>query len=98
LPAPPAQSRTVFVAVGAHAYPSPFPPPVFLGRDPSNGFLVYGWAGRRWGLSPPPPNNPYSYLCVVNGGLKYCWNNPPNGTAHSCTRRSDGQQGWCWEE
>jgi hypothetical protein len=95
LPPPPQQKTTHFLALGPRTLPAPVPTPAFLGRK-ANGDYVFGWQGRQWFL-PPPPNRPYRYLCVTNG-LSWCWQNPPRPFARTCTRKSDGTPGWCWEE
>lgn len=95
-PAPAVMPTIRFAPVGSQQFPSPAPMPAYLGREPTNGLQVFGWAGRRWFLSPPPPGH-YAYLCV-NGGLSWCWRNPPNFRATACVRRGDGAQGWCWKE
>lgn len=88
-----------FVALQPRQYPSPSPEPVFLGRHPTNGGPVFGWQGRRW-ILPPRPSNPYTYLCVVGGGLHWCWPTPPHPQARLCTDGSSPLRtpGWCWDE
>lgn len=96
-PAPPPPrpiSEIHFVAIGPQQFPSPFPRPDALGRT-ADGKQVFGWRGRRWFLSPPPPNR-YAYLCD-NGGLSWCWRNPPNPSAAPCRQNNTGLQGWCWK-
>jgi serine/threonine protein kinase len=93
-PTPPPVSRTVFVPLPAQ--PSLTPSPVFIGREPTNGWPIYSWRGGRWILPPPSTSLPYHYMCAVNGGLMWCSPHPPNASARPCTQ--NGQQGWCWQQ
>jgi hypothetical protein len=97
-PAPPKQKKMVFTQLGPQTVPSATPTPVFLGKEPTNGWSIFSWRGGQWKLPPPPPNTHYHYLCDVKGRLMWCSLNPPNVSARPCTRNTDGLKGWCWEE
>jgi hypothetical protein len=76
-------------------YPRPQPAPIQMGRHPTNGDLIFSWAGRQWIL--PDVKKPYRYMCVVNRTLQMCSPNPPHPSAIPCIRGADNANGWCWK-
>ncbi len=104
-PAPPQPPQPKQISVAKFlplvlTYPRPGPPITRSQYWPD--FEVWQWGGRSFRLrhAPTKPDGatrPYIYLCVVNGGLDWCWPNPPIANARDCTNNT-GIKGWCWQE
>jgi len=65
------ESRTHFEELGQEEYPRPYPRPILVDRW--RGHDVFWWKGECWFLRHD--EEPYRFLCVVHGRLKWCWRN-----------------------
>ena len=86
------ESRDHFEALGREEYPRPYPRPILLDR--SRGYDVFRWKGDCWFLRHN--EEPYRYLCVVDGKLQWCWPARPNASAEPCRSPDTKEDGWCW--
>jgi hypothetical protein len=92
-PRPTQESRDHFEALGREEYPRPNPRPILLDRR--RGVDVFGWKGECWFLRHN--EEPYRYLCVVDGRLQWCWPARPNASAEPCRSPDTKEDGWCWK-
>ena len=87
------ESREHFEALGQEKYQRPYPRPILLDRR--RGLDVFRWRGECWFLRHN--GEPYRSLCVVHGGLHWCWPLRPNASAVPCKSSDTGEDGWCWK-
>jgi hypothetical protein len=86
--------RMHFERLGEEEYPRPYPKPILV--DGRRGHDVYWWRGECWVLRHN--EEPYRFLCVVQGRLQWCWQAPPNACAVPCKSPVTGEDGWCWRD
>ena len=87
------ESRDHFEALGREEYPRPYPRPILVDR--SRGYDVFRWKEDCWFLRHN--EEPYRYLCVVDGRLQWCWPARPNASAEPCRSPDTKEDGWCWK-